>query len=73
MAELEENGGKTVFLDLLDDASIENCVSEVIRNESRIDLLVNNAGYGLGGSIEDLPAEEVKKQFQVFFFSDNCV
>lgn len=68
MTPIEEKGGKIVFLDLLDDSSIESCVSEIIKNEGRIDLLVNNAGYGLGGSIEDVPVEEVKKQFQVNFF-----
>ncbi len=61
-------GAKGVSLDITNQESIKNCVEEIINAEGRIDLLVNNAGYGLGGSIEDVPLEEAKNQFEVNVF-----
>lgn len=61
-------GAKAISLDITSEESIQNCVNEVIKAEGKIDLLVNNAGYGLGGSIEDVPLEEAKKQFEVNVF-----
>lgn len=61
-------GAKGIFLDITNQESIKNCVEEIIKAEGRIDLLVNNAGYGLGGSIEDIPLEEAKNQFDVNVF-----
>ncbi len=68
MKSISENGGNVLPLDLFDDASMIKCVEEIISREGRIDVLVNNAGYGLGGSIEDVPVEEAKKQFDVNVF-----
>ncbi len=65
---LEDKGGKALFLDLNDDESIVACVDTVLKNEGRLDVLVNNSGYGLGGSLECVPLEEAKKQFQVNVF-----
>lgn len=61
-------GAKGISLDITNQESIKNCVEEIIKAEGRIDLLVNNAGYGLGGSIEDVPLEEAKNQFEVNVF-----
>lgn len=61
-------GTKGISLDITNQESIKNCVEEIIKAEGRIDLLVNNAGYGLGGSIEDVPLEEAKNQFEVNVF-----
>ena len=58
MKEIEENGGTALHLDLFDENSIKNCVDTILSKEGKIDLLVNNAGFGLGGSIEDIPLEE---------------
>ena len=68
MAEISKKGGKVIKLDLCDSASIKDCVETIKEKEGRIDVLVNNAGFGLGGSIEDLPMEEVRKQFDVNVF-----
>ena len=62
MAELVKKGGTALYLNLCDERSIEECVKQVLEAEGQIDLLVNNAGFGLGGSIEEIPLEEAKKQ-----------
>ena len=44
------------------------CVESIIRESGHIDVLINNAGYGSYGAIEDVPMEEVKRQFDVNLF-----
>jgi short-subunit dehydrogenase len=68
MIELKEFGVQLVEMDIADDNSIVRCVEEVLRNENRIDVLVNNAGYGSYGALEDVPISEAKYQFEVNIF-----
>lgn len=68
MEEIVQKGGYSIYLDLNDDNSIKSCVNEVLQKEGKIDLLINNAGYGLGGSLEDIPLEKAKQQFEVNVF-----
>ncbi|WQZ33917.1 SDR family oxidoreductase [Helicobacter pylori] len=55
------------------DVSDSNALKEVFLNisakEDHCDVLINSAGYGVFGSVEDTPIEEVKKQFGVNFFA----
>ena len=55
-------------LDVTDDASVKNAVEEVLSKEGRINILVNNAGYGLNGALEDLSMDEIKAQYETNFF-----
>ena len=59
---------QVIQLDVNDDTSIRNSIEKVISEKERIDLLVNNAGYGLVGAFEDLSVEEIKSQFETNFF-----
>ena len=59
---------QVIQLDVNDDTSIRNSIERVISEKQRIDLLVNNAGYGLVGAFEDLSVEEIKSQFETNFF-----
>ncbi|BDY04639.1 oxidoreductase [Ferrimonas sp. YFM] len=68
MADLAEDGGKVHYLDLTDAHSIDAFVAHILDKETRIDLLVNNAGYGAYGAVEDMPMEEARKQFEVNLF-----
>ncbi len=68
MKAIEEQGGCAVELDVTNEESMINCVKYVIEREGRIDVLVNNAGYGSCGSIEEIPMEEIKRQYEVNVF-----
>jgi short-subunit dehydrogenase len=59
---------QVIQLDVNDDASIRNSIKRVERENERIDVLINNAGYGLVGAFEDLSVEEIKSQFETNFF-----
>lgn len=57
-----------VQMDVASGASVRNAVSEVISKAGHIDVLVNNAGYGLFGSVEDVSIEDMRDQFETNFF-----
>ena len=68
MAELEADGVRTFAMDVTDDASMSSGVQRILDEEGRIDLLVNNAGYGSCGALETVPIEEARAQFEVNIF-----
>lgn len=59
---------RPVVLDVNDDASVKRGVGEVLERDGRIDVLVNNAGIGGGGPIEDVPVDWVKSLFETNYF-----
>lgn len=58
----------TVRMDVLDDASIRRAVEQTLGTHKKIDVLINNAGISLVGSLEDTSMEEAKLQFDVNFW-----
>lgn len=68
MEPLKDFGVQVVQLDVTDATSIKQCVETVIQAEDRIDVLVNNAGYGFFGAIETVPLEEARRQVEVNVF-----
>jgi short-subunit dehydrogenase len=68
MSDIEGAGGHIIKLDITDDSSIVATVDQIIKEQGRIDVLINNAGYGSYGAIEDVPVEEAKRQFEVNIF-----
>ena len=62
-----EPGIHILLMDLLNPGSISNVVQTVVKNEGRIDVLINNAGMHTGGSIETLPMEYAKMQIDTNF------
>lgn len=65
MADLREHGVRVLALDVTDDASTEAAMARIESELGRLDVLVNNAGYGSYGAVEDVPLEEGQQQFEV--------
>jgi NAD(P)-dependent dehydrogenase (short-subunit alcohol dehydrogenase family) len=68
MQPLAELGAHVFAMDVTDDASMVAGVSRIVDEQGRIDVLVNNAGYGSYGAVEDVPIEEARRQFDVNVF-----
>lgn len=68
MNDLKELGVTLLEMDVTNDNSMVRGIQKIIETEHRIDVLVNNAGYGSFGALEDVPISEAKYQFDVNIF-----
>jgi NAD(P)-dependent dehydrogenase (short-subunit alcohol dehydrogenase family) len=59
---------KVIPLDVNDDASVDNAFDTILNENQRIDVLVNNAGFDMFGSLEELTIDEIRGQFETNFF-----
>lgn len=65
---LARQGIHTLALDVTDEASMMEAVAAVEEAAGPVGVLVNNAGYGLYGPVEQLPMDEIRRQFETNFF-----
>ncbi len=68
MEDLAEKGAHPIPLDISKEESIAALVAEVEERYGGVDILINNAGFGLYGPLEDIPLEAVRYQFEVNLF-----
>src|SRR5947209_8668852 len=68
IADLERAGCRTLALDVTDEQSMRDAVAAVEQAEGAVGALVNNAGYSQSGAVEDVPMEQVRRQFETNVF-----
>jgi NAD(P)-dependent dehydrogenase (short-subunit alcohol dehydrogenase family) len=63
-------GGHAIEMDITDQASVEAGVDQVLAEQKHIDILINAAGYGQYGAIEDVPLEDAHRQLETNLFGN---
>ena len=65
MADIVANGGFALRMDVTDEPTITAAIDQILEEQLRIDILINNAGYGQMGALEDVPMDVARRQLEV--------
>jgi NAD(P)-dependent dehydrogenase (short-subunit alcohol dehydrogenase family) len=68
MRDIVDAGGHAMELDVTDEAKVRGVVARILDETGRIDVLINNAGFGVFGAIEDTSLDDARRQFEVNLF-----
>ncbi len=68
MEDLRTLGAEVLHMDVTNEASVYRTMEILLQKEGRIDILINNAGFGSTGSLEEVPLPEAQGQFDVNVF-----
>ena len=68
MQDLIQAGGHAMKMDILKEEDIKATVDQIIQEQGKIDVLVNNAGYAVYGAVEETPITDARRQFDVNIF-----
>jgi short-subunit dehydrogenase len=65
---IKESQFPLIALDVRNTVSIQNAIAHIMTIEDKIDIVINNAGVGIIGPLEEIPALEIKNNFEINFF-----
>ena len=68
MTDFVKAGGKSIAMDITDEEQIQKAVDQILKEQGKVDVLINNAGYAVYGSVEETSIDAAKRQFEVNIF-----
>ena len=68
MDEIVKAGGSAIAMDITNESQIDSAVSQILHEQGKIDVLINNAGYAVYGTVEEVPIEVARRQFEANLF-----
>lgn len=68
MQDITSTGGHAIAMDITNEEAVQAAVDKIIAEQGKIDVLINNAGFGLYGAVEDVTIDEARYQFEVNLF-----
>ena len=65
MDDLVKAGGMAIAMDITNESQVASAVNQILSEQEKIDVLINNAGYAVYGTVEEVPLEVARRQFEV--------
>jgi NAD(P)-dependent dehydrogenase (short-subunit alcohol dehydrogenase family) len=68
MDDIVKAGGTAIAMDITDESQIQKAVDQILAEQGKVDVLINNAGYAVYGTVEEVPMDVARRQFDVNIF-----